>query len=26
MTSLIGEVNHSDEYSGFLQNLYLSGG
>ncbi|HGP2254172.1 TPA: hypothetical protein ACLGU2_004341, partial [Salmonella enterica] len=26
ITSLIGEVNHSDEYSGFLQNLYLSGG
>ncbi|HFY2366681.1 TPA: hypothetical protein ACIHBX_005108, partial [Salmonella enterica subsp. enterica serovar Typhimurium] len=26
ITSLIGEVNHLDEYSGFLQNLYLSGG
>lgn len=26
ITSLIGEENHSDEYSGFLQNLYLSGG
>ncbi|MDI4750524.1 hypothetical protein MJL81_22530, partial [Salmonella enterica subsp. enterica serovar Anatum] len=22
ITSLIGEVNHLDEYSGFLQNLY----
>ncbi|EBN1183805.1 hypothetical protein CR441_04975 [Salmonella enterica] len=26
ITPLIGEVNHLDEYSGFLQNLYLSGG
>ncbi|EAQ5546730.1 hypothetical protein FDZ29_16015 [Salmonella enterica] len=26
ITSLIGEENHSDEYSVFLQNLYLSGG
>ncbi|EED2984513.1 hypothetical protein LEG21_17560 [Salmonella enterica] len=26
ITSLIGEVNHLDEYSGFLQNIYLSGG
>lgn len=26
ITSLIDEVNHLDEYSGFLQNLYLSGG
>ncbi|HAF8315354.1 TPA: hypothetical protein G5U28_005087 [Salmonella enterica] len=26
ITSLIGEVKHLDEYSGFLQNLYLSGG
>ncbi|WP_348250946.1 hypothetical protein, partial [Salmonella enterica] len=25
ITSLIGEVNHLDEDSGFLQNLYLSG-